>query len=407
VAAFVFPGQGSQRSGMGRPWVDHPSWELVVDASASTNRDLSHLLLDAGQEELTETRNAQLATFTLGLVILDAVERMGIEPTACAGHSLGEYTALVAAGALSFEDGVSVVAERGEAMQAAADERAGIMVALEDIDDETADVVCRRADGDVWVANYNAPGHVVVAGDEASVETALEIAVSLGARRGRPLPVGGAFHTPFMAPARNRLRKALREATFRPPEVPVIANVDAQPHESADEWRSLLSAQLVSPVRWRQTVLQMVGLAGDDGAGQGAEVHFLFAELGTGGVLTRLIRQTLPAVNVIPVASPADLDRLVEAVAGATAVHSFAANHHGEHLYVSERMVISPCAGVFQVAEGPDSTAVGTPIEVGALLGQVAGEDVRSPFGGRLMGMLALPGERVQSGQPVAWLRAG
>ena len=106
MPALVFPGQGSQRSGMGRPWIDHPSWELVGDASDVAGRDLAHLLLDAGVEELTETRNAQLATFTLSLVILDAVERLGIEPTACAGHSLGEYTALVAAGALSFDDGV-------------------------------------------------------------------------------------------------------------------------------------------------------------------------------------------------------------------------------------------------------------------------------------------------------------
>jgi [acyl-carrier-protein] S-malonyltransferase len=408
VPAFVFPGQGSQRPGMGRPWIDHPSWELVVDASEVTNRDLSHLLLEAGLEELTETRNAQLATFTLGLVVLDAVERMGIEPTACAGHSLGEYTALVAAGALSFEDGVSLVAERGEAMQAAADERSGIMVALEDIDDETADVACRRADGDVWVANYNAPGHGVLAGDAPSVETALEIATSLGARRGRLLPVGGAFHTPFMAPARPRLRKALRDATFHPPEVPVIANVDAQPHETAEEWRSLLSAQLASPVRWRQTVLQLVGLAGEDRAGQGADGHHLFAEIGPGGVLTGLLRRTVPGVNAVAVAVPADLDRLVEGLAGATALQSFAASHHGEHLYVSERMVISPCAGVFEPVEGSAGTGTeGTVIQVGALLGRVAGEDVRSPFGGRLMGMLALPGERVQIGQPVAWLRAG
>jgi [acyl-carrier-protein] S-malonyltransferase len=407
VPVFVFPGQGSQQPGMGRPWVDHPSWELVGDASEATNRDIFNLLLDADQEELTETRNAQLATFTLGLVILDAVERMGIEPTACAGHSLGEYTALVAAGALPFEDGVTVVAERGEAMQAAADERAGIMVALEDLDDEAADVACRRADGDVWVANYNAPGHVVLAGDAASVETAIEIACSLGARRGRQLPVGGAFHTPFMSPARARLRKALREATFHPPEVPVIANVDAQTHDDADEWRSLLSAQLASPVRWRQTVLQLAGVAGDVNDGLWPDGQPLFAELGPGGVLSGLVRRTVPGVDAVAVARPEDLDRLVEAVAGSTALHSFAASHHGEHLYVSERMVISPCAGVFEPVETAAGTgADGTPIEVGALLGRVSGTDVRSPFGGRLMGMLALPGERVQTGQPVAWLRA-
>jgi [acyl-carrier-protein] S-malonyltransferase len=281
------------------------------------------------------------------------------------------------------------------------------MVALEDIDDETADIACRRADGDVWVANYNAPGQVVLAGDAPSVETAIEIATSLGARRNRPLPVGGAFHTPLMSPARPRLRKALREATFRPPEVPVVANVDAQPHDAPEEWRSLLSAQLASPVRWRQTVLQLAGDAGDDKAGFEPDGQRIFAELGPGGVLTGLLRRTVPGVNAVAIAGPADLDRLVEAVAGVTALQSFAASHHGEHLYVSERIVISPCAGVFEPAEtSAEAGADGTPIEVGALLGRVAGEDVRSPFGGRLMGMLALPGERVQTGQPVAWLRA-
>jgi [acyl-carrier-protein] S-malonyltransferase len=383
---------------MGRPWVDHPSWELVDDASEAAGRDIAYLLLDAGEDELTETRNAQLATFTLGLVILDAVERTGIEPTACAGHSLGEYTALVAAGALPFADGVAVVAERGEAMQGAADDQPGIMVAVHGIDDETADIACRRADADVWVANYNGPGHVVLAGDEPSVESAVEIARSFGARQAIPLRVGGAFHTPFMAPARNRLRKALREATFHQPEAPVIANVDALPHESPEEWKGLLSAQLCSPVRWRQTILQLTG-------GQQAP---LVAELGPGGTLTGLVRRTVPGVTAIAVASPGDLDSLVQAVAGAASLQTVAASHHGEHLYVSERLVISPYAGVFE----PETVfgagaAEGEAIEVGALLGRVAGEDVRSPFRGSLMGMLALPGERVQVGQPVAWLRAG
>ena len=130
MPAFVFPGQGSQRPGMGRPWRDHPSWDVVQDASDVAGRDLERLLLDAGADELTETRNAQLATFVMGLVVLDAVERLGIEPTACAGHSLGEYTALVAAGGVGFEDAVRLVAERGEAMQEAADDNPGIMLAL-------------------------------------------------------------------------------------------------------------------------------------------------------------------------------------------------------------------------------------------------------------------------------------
>ena len=406
MPAFVFPGQGSQRSCMGRPWTGHPSWELVGDASEVTGRDLAYLLLEAGDQELMETRNAQLATFTLGLVILDAVERIGIEPTVCAGHSLGEYTALVAAGALSFDDGVSVVAERGDAMQAAAEERPGMMVEMHVVDDETADVACRRADGDVWVANYNAPGQVVLAGDRSSVDAAVAIASSLGGRRATPLPVGGAFHTPFMAPARNRLRKALGEATFHRPEVAVIANVDALPHDTPEQWQSLLSAQLCSPVRWRQTVLQLAGLAGDDAAGDHEDGQRVFAELGPGGVLTGLVRRTVPGVTAVAVATPADLDLLVEAIAGANALHSFGVSHRGEHLFVSERMVISPCAGVFAPAADDGSPSEGEVIEVGSLLGRVAAEEVRSPFRGRLMGMLALPGERVQTGQPVAWLRA-
>jgi [acyl-carrier-protein] S-malonyltransferase len=125
VLAFTFPGQGSQRQGMGQAWVDHPSWEVVGEASAVAGRDLGRLLLEADQDELTLTANAQLATYVIGLVVLDAIERVGIEPTACAGHSLGEYTALTAAGALGFEDGVRLVVERGEAMHHAAEEQRG------------------------------------------------------------------------------------------------------------------------------------------------------------------------------------------------------------------------------------------------------------------------------------------
>jgi [acyl-carrier-protein] S-malonyltransferase len=125
VPAFVFPGQGAQRPGMGRPWIDHPSWEVVEDASDAAGRDIARLLLEVPFDELTETRNAQLATFTFSLLVIDAIERLGIEPTGVAGHSVGEYSALAASGALGFEDGIHVVAERGEAMQAAADAQPG------------------------------------------------------------------------------------------------------------------------------------------------------------------------------------------------------------------------------------------------------------------------------------------
>lgn len=398
MPAFVFPGQGSQRPGMGRAWIEHPSWELVGDASDVAGRDLAHLLLDAGGEELTETRNAQLATFTMGLLVLDAVERLGIEPTSCAGHSLGEYTALVAAGALAFDDGVRVVTERGEAMQAAADAQPGVMTLLSGCDDESARIACRLADGAVWVANYNTPDEVVLAGSPTAVERAVGAARDLGATSSTPIAAGGAFHTPFMAPARERLRKALAATHFREPEVPVVANVDSAFHSSATDWDTILRAQLISPVRWHQSVHRLAGLVGDPTEGER-----LFVEVGPGGSLSSMIRRTAPGVTTVAVAAPDDLDRLVDAVAGDTALHAFAAGHQGEHLYVSERMVISHTAGVFMPASAHPA---GAEIDVGTLVGTVSGHEVRSAFAGTLMGILAEAGERVQIGQPVAWLRA-
>ncbi len=409
MPAFVFPGQGSQRPGMGRAWSEHPSWELVGDASEAAGRDLAWLLLEADAETLTETRHAQLATFTMGLLVLDAVERLGIEPTSCAGHSVGEYSALVAAGALGFEDGVRVVAERGEAMQAAADAKPGVMALFDGCDADTGDIACRLADGEVWVANVNTPDEVVVAGEAGAVERAGGRARLLGARRVAPVAVGGAFHTPFMVPARDRLGKALAAAAFHQPDAAVVANVDALPHVTSEDWALLLLAQLVSPVRWRQSILRLAGLgpsaAGVD-VGGGEE---LFVEIGPGGSLSRMIRATVPGVATVAVASPDDLDHLVDVVAGDAAFRRYAAGHQGERLYVSERMVISPAAGVFTPAGPADAgdrlAPLAANIEVGDLVGSVGDVEVRSPFSGELMGMLAHAGERVQAGQPIAWLR--
>ena len=210
--AFTFPGQGSQRPGMGRPWVDHESWELVGEASEVAGRDVGQLLLDADADELKDTRNAQLMTFVSSLMVLDAVERLGLEPSLCAGHSLGEYTALTATGALSFEDGVRLVCERADAMHVAGTENPGTMAAVLGLDDDQVEVACRRADSDVWVANFNAPGQVVIAGSPDGVAAASVVAKELGAKKVMPLQVSGAFHTPFMNAARDRLRKAIAEA---------------------------------------------------------------------------------------------------------------------------------------------------------------------------------------------------
>lgn len=400
MPAFVFPGQGSQRPGMGRPWTGHPSWEVVADASETAGRDIGRLLLEASLDELTETRNAQLATFTFSLVVTDAIERLGIEPTGVAGHSVGEYAALAASGAIGFEDGVRVVAERGEAMQAAADAQPGVMSVVRGCDADTVDIACRLADGEVWVANFNSADETVIAGEAGAVRRAEARAMELGANKVRAVAVGGAFHTPFMAPARARLRKILTTVTFHDAEIPVIANVDARRHGAAADWELLLSAQLVSPIRWRQSIMRLGGLMEP-----GAEAERLFVELGPGNALSTMIADSLPSVSTVAVSAPADLDRLVDAVSGDTALHAYALGHQGEHLYVSERVVISPGAGIFQPVDDLD-LHIGSSVEVGTLLGTVGDSEVRSPFAGRLEGALARPGERVQTGQPIAWLHA-
>ena len=389
MLAFTFPGQGSQRPGMGRPWLDHESWELVAEASDVAGRDVAALLLDADADELKDTRNAQLTTFVSSLMVLDAVERLGIEPSLCAGHSLGEYTALTATGALSFEDGVRLVVERADAMHEAGNASPGTMAAILGLDDDQVEVACRRADSDVWVANFNAPGQVVIAGSVEGVERASEVAKELGAKRAMPLQVSGAFHTPYMTAARDRLRTAIAAAAPRDTEVPVVSNVDALAHGTGEEWASLLSAQLSSPVRWKHCLLSMAE-AGVTG----------FVELGPGGVLTGMAKRTVESARTISVATPDELDRLLDWVRAASPVTTGPVE--GEHLFAVERFVVSPAAGVFSPVSG---VPVGARIEVGQVLGHVGDHEVRSPFAGIVQNYIAVEGERVVTHQPIAWLR--
>jgi [acyl-carrier-protein] S-malonyltransferase len=388
MIAFTFPGQGSQAPAMGEAWLDHPSWELVAEASEVAGRDIEHLLLRADPDELTETRNSQLATFMMSMIVLDAVERTGVEPAFHAGHSLGEYSALTASGCISFEDGIRLVTERGNAMQAAADGRKGTMYAVLGLDDDQVEMACSRTDGDVWVANYNAPGQVVIAGDPTDLEAAAAQAKSLGAKRAMPIKVGGAFHTPFMSPARDRLRKAIAETEFRAPHRPVFANVDALPHPAAEEWPNLMGAQLTSPVRWRQTLHNLV----DAGA-------TVLLELGPGTVLTGMAKRTVQGTTNISIGTPADVDQLLDNLSHAS---DTGAVPEGEYLYAIERLVVSPATGVFRSLDG--LARVGT-LAAGQLLGHVGEVEVRSAFDGRLQGVLAVDGERVTTSQPIAWLR--
>lgn len=389
MLAFLFPGQGSQRPGMGRPWVGHESWELVDEASAIAGRDVGRLLLEADVDELKDTRNAQLTTFVSSLMVLDAVERLGVEPSVCAGHSLGEYTALTANGSLGFDDGVRLVLERSDAMHEAGTTSPGVMAAVLGLDDDQVEIACRRADDQVWVANYNAPGQVVIAGAPDAVSTASQHAKDLGAKRVMSLPVSGAFHTPFMTPARERLRAAIAAARPRDSDVPIISNVDALSHQQGDEWASLLSAQLCSPVRWKHSLLELSrqGIAG-------------YVELGPGGVLTGMVKRTVDGSRSISVSTPEELDALLEWVSQVSP--PVAAAHEGEHLFVVERLVVAPAAGVFSPMPGLSD---GSRIEVGSILGHVGEVEVRSPFAGILQNFIAHTGERLALREPVAWLR--
>lgn len=306
MRCFVFPGQGSQLPGMGAAFTDHPAWTLVEEASDAAGRDVAHLLLDADADELVETRNAQLGTFVHSMVVLRALRERGVEPEVVAGHSLGEFSALCAAGVVSFADGVRLVAARGDAMQTCTTTRKGTMAAVLGLDDDRVAGVCDAVDDDVWVANANAPGQVVIAGDPAAVDRAAADAKDAGAKRVMPLEVSGAFHTPFMAPAGDALGEAIAATSFTDAAIPVVANVDATVHTAADEWPDLLRRQLVSPVRWAASVETLVGLGADT-----------FVESGPGTVLVGTIKRIAKDAARHSAMTPDEVAAVADAVVGA------------------------------------------------------------------------------------------
>ena len=288
-------------------WQSGRSWSVVESLSKVTGRDIGRLLTTADADELKRTSNAQLATFTLSLVILDAARsaltEAGLEPIGVAGHSLGEYTALVAAGVLQPEGAATLVAERGAAMEAAAVANPGTMAAVLGLDPGGVEEACAGVVG-AWVANDNAPGQVVIAGTGPGVEQASANARDRGAKRVMPLAVSGAFHTPLMAPAQDRLDAALAATEFSDAAVDCVANVDSGCHREAGVWPQLLSAQLCSPVRWRPTLLRLHE--------RGATT---FVELGPGTELSGMVKRTVAGAVRVNVAAPDDLGKLAAAVA--------------------------------------------------------------------------------------------
>jgi len=299
----MFPGQGAQRPGMGRPWADRPAWAAVERASEVSGEDVAALLLDADEETLRRTDNAQLATFVLEWVILGELREeipSVVTPVACAGHSLGEYTALTAAGVIGFDDAVRLVTARGRAMRSACRTVPGTMSAVLGLDlaplEEAAAAI--RADGGrVWVANLNSPRQAVISGDLDGVARCAAAAERLGALRVQPLTVDGAFHTPLMLSALPAFGRVVDSVEFGPARVPVVANVDARPYGNLGPWPELLKHQVVSPVRWSDSVRTLVRELDCD----------LLVEVGPGRALGGMAKSIAPEVPRLSVGEPAKL----------------------------------------------------------------------------------------------------
>ena len=279
MKAFVFPGQGAQFVGMGKDLYEAHALakELFDKANDILGYRITDMMFEGTDEELKQTKVTQPAVF-LHSVISALCLGEAFQPDMVAGHSLGEFSALTAAGALSFEDGLRLVLARALAMQKACEAQPSTMAAIIGMADDVIERICEETEGIVVPANYNSPGQVVISGEVDAVKAACEKLKEAGAKRALPLAVGGAFHSPLMEPARVELAEAIEATTFSKPVCPIYQNVDAQPYTEAADIKANLLKQLTSPVRWTQTVINMTR----DGMTE-------FTECGPGTVLTGLI----------------------------------------------------------------------------------------------------------------------
>jgi [acyl-carrier-protein] S-malonyltransferase len=300
VIAFIFPGQGSQTVGMGQALVERfPECRQVFDeADAALGESLSDLIFNGPADRLTLTENTQPAILTMSVAAYRLLASRGLQPAMVAGHSLGEYSAHVAAGTLAFADAVRLVRHRGQYMQEAVPVGTGAMAAILGLDADAVDRACREAsEGDVVsAANLNAPGQIVIAGTTAAVARASERAKALGAKRAIPLQVSAPFHCALMKPAEERLAPELRTVTSRDPRVPVVANVDAEPKRTAAASIDALIQQIASPVRWEDVMRRMA-----------ADGISAFVEVGPGSVLTGLGKKIVRDAGFAHLDAPDDL----------------------------------------------------------------------------------------------------
>jgi [acyl-carrier-protein] S-malonyltransferase len=288
MKAFVFPGQGAQFVGMGKDLYDNSplAKELFEKANTILGFRITDLMFAGTDEDLRQTKVTQPAIF-LHSVILAKVLGNKFKPEMVAGHSLGEFSALVAANALSFEDGLVLVSKRAMAMQKACEKEPSTMAAILGLDDATVEKVCAEISDVVVPANYNSPGQLVISGSIKGIEIACESLKAAGAKRALPLKVGGAFHSPLMEPARVELAQAIEATKFNAPICPIYQNVDAKAYTNPEDIKKNLISQLTSPVRWTQIMVNMVA----DGANN-------FTELGPGNVLQGLIKKVSAEATV-------------------------------------------------------------------------------------------------------------
>jgi [acyl-carrier-protein] S-malonyltransferase len=284
--AYVFPGQGSQAVGMGKDIYDNvpEAKELFEKANEILGFRITDIMFAGTPEELKQTKVTQPAVFLHSVILAKAV---GVKPDAVAGNSLGEFSALVVAGALSFEDGLRLVAKRAMAMQECCESQPGGMAAILSLEDEVVEKVCQEIDGVVVAANYNCPGQLVISGADEAVDAACVKLKEAGAKRALRLPVGGAFHSPLMEAARAELEQAIAEVEFHTPACPVYQNVDAQPQTEPEQIKANVIAQLTAPVRWTQIARNMI-----------ADGFESFTEFGPGNVLQGLIKKVSTEVAV-------------------------------------------------------------------------------------------------------------
>ena len=297
--AFCFPGQGSVEPGMGREIADAVAEARAVYArgSAASNLDLERLCFHGDASELLDTAVQQPALVATSLAMLAAIRARGIEPDYVIGHSVGEFAAIAACGAMSDEEAIALVRERGIAMAEAAGRHPGSMAAILGLEDEVVETLCRKILG-VWPANYNCPGQIVVSGENAAVDECCELAQEAGARRAVKLKVSGAFHSPLVARAADRLRPAIDKVKFQEPVAPFMSTVTAR-LESAQRMGPLLVDQLTAPVRFTQAASELM-----------REGVRTFVEVGPGNVLSGLVKRIDRSVKAVSVNSLAALDEL-------------------------------------------------------------------------------------------------